>query len=314
MSEVGIKQNKGFISQSVEKYKKFQGFNWNKIVLLFYIGFTLIIVLVLLQPEKGTKTIIHSNRYDCDIIYNRGLTRDELPEYDPVVWEKDHIKSQDFTISYVDTGSWSYARYGLSSLHLAAIFFAPIVIFGLSQFMFGLSPERDVMRIVDESDRPMFTKRSGIRERKGYVEIDIYDARKVPRFIPFLSGIWWLGKKRYTVYSFPTLVTRKETMNLVIIQGIIIGEYVRVTQSKANKMLPELVAELNHYLDMNETKEGLLTGTYGYIAETEANMMDIVRNMAKALKLAKDDEKTLEDKIEKVWLRLERGKAKHHNE
>lgn len=310
MTEQETNQNKGFISESVAQYNKYEDSGLiAKIFFLFYLGFAIVVILLFLQPDAGQNTIIHSNRYNCDIIYERALTREEIPEYDPIVWEKDHVKSQDFTVSYVDTGSWSYQRYGLSTLHLVFILLMPAIMVGIGQFMFGMAPDREILRIVDDSDRPFFTKRAGIRECRGYIEIDIYDARKIPKFIPFLSGSWWLGKKRYTVNAYPFLVTRKDSQNLIIINGLVLGNLVRVTQSKSNKIMPDLVEKLNYHTEMSETKEGLIKNSYKYIGETESNMMDIVRNMAEAVRLANNNKDNLEHIIEKTFYKLLRVKG-----
>lgn len=250
-----------------------------------YIAFAFFTIATIIKPSGGEQTVIHSNRHDVDIIYNKALTKEELPRYDPVVWERDHVKSEDFTIKYIDQSGWDYDRYRLSSMDFAMILMIPVLFVGGLQVLGSFAPERKIKRVIDFSKNTYFSKRNEIREEKGYIEITIFDAYK----IPFL-GIYWLRNIGYTVRCYSKLVLMNK-LDYIVINGRIVGYDVVIEKRGNYERMIEAMIELKHEKRVVEEYEALLQNSYGIPARTVEQLMGLIENIVKATQRAEGDKK-----------------------
>lgn len=287
---------KGKIPQGIKKQRQALHSNFGKYVSWGYLIFVIFTIGYFLKPEGGEQTILHSNRYDVDIVYERTLTKAELPQYDPIVWERDHIKSEDFTIRYVDQSGWDYERYKLSSIDIAWILMTPVIFVGVLQTIGAFLPSNKVKRVFDTSEDVYYTKRRGIKKERGYFEIQIYDAYRIP-----ILNIWWLRDIGYTVRAHNSLVTHNNN-HAIVVNGRIAGYNVVIERDKNYQKMIETMIKLEHEQNVNKTYEEIVQDNYKVPAKIVGYMMGLIENVVKAVHKAEGD-KSKEGAITKNAMR-----------
>lgn len=279
----------GEIPEGIRKQKQALHSHWGKVFAWGYLGFAIITIGFILKPSGGEQTIIHSNRYDVDIVYDRALTKQEMPTYDPIVWERDHAKSEDFTIRYIDQSAWDYERYKLSSVDIIWVLMIPVFCVGSMQFFGTFSRENKIKRVVD-SQNVYFSKKDGVKQMQGYYEVTIYDPYKIP-----ILGIYWLRYIGYTIRVYSELVTH-DNDHVIAIAGVITGYNVSIERNKNYRKLVEATMEIQHLKSVRGTLEGIIQDNYKIPARIVEDMTGLIENIVKAVRLAGGDKRE-EEKI-----------------
>jgi len=299
MIEEEDSKKKTKIPMGIRKQKQAIHSHWGKVLMWVYIAFAFFTIAVMLKPEGGEQTIIHSNRYDVDIVYDRALTKEELPTFDPIVWERDHIKSEDFTIKYVDQSAWDYDRFHVSSVDIAWILMIPILFIGVLQVIGTFVTENKIKRVVDFSDDMYFSKRGQVRYvEKGYYEITLYDVYKIP-----ILGIYWLRNIGYTVRAYEKLVLINKD-DFIVLNGRIVGYDVVIEKRHNYKQMIETMIELNHANNVILTQEGVIRDNYRIPATIVEDMMGLIENVVKAVQKAEGGKKNEEEISQKAVTKM----------
>ena len=249
-------------------------------------------ILLALQPKGGQYTVIKSIRMNATIIYDHVLTKNELPEYDPLYFENSKIKEYDYEIELRDDGTWTSKIYRVSPLHILGLICSPFIAFMVMGFLNLTINDDQVVICKDATGVIKITKKSEIITEGEIVRIKAYAGKKMS-----MINRWRVGAYKHDVIIYEYQIAVRTTDEIVV-KGYWEGNHVRTSLRNENNRIKILVRELKNKEAILQKQDTQLEKLYD-ILETIMERIDPLIDRASGFKehIKRHKDEGIEDKI-----------------